>query len=329
MFTRRFGWLVTALFLLIAMIMVGCGVTPSGDQVRTELITVEVIITATPDPNVTPNTIIITATTDRTQVAVPDDIVLDTDDDDEGDASAQLSGTQIAASSSDDDEEEDDDNGVPSSCLIHIVEDGDSVFGIAELYGVDPFIMLNINGFTEETAFLNIGDELVVPVEGCPVEDLIVTQLEVTDEAEATAELTAEATPEATEPAQTFTPSPSPTITLAPTAPDSEIEIVEVIRAGDVTVEGVRIRNNGRLVDIDGWPLTDSEDNEYIFVDKLIFEGGEYIVNTRSGQDVPTELYWGLEEAVWEIGDVVILSDDEGEVQATFRIEEDEDTDEP
>lgn len=329
MFTRRFGWLVTALFLLIAMIMVGCGVTPSGDQVRTELITVEVIITATPDPNVTPNTIIITATTDRTQVAVPDDIVLDTDDDDEGDASAQLSGTQIAASSSDDDEEEDDDNGVPSSCLIHIVEDGDSVFGIAELYGVDPFIMLNINGFTEETAFLNIGDELVVPVEGCPVEDLIVTQLEVTDEAEATAELTAEATPEATEPAQTFTPSPSPTITLAPTATDSEIEIVEVIRAGDVTVEGVRIRNNGRLVDIDGWTLTDSEDNEYIFVDKLIFEGGEYIVNTRSGQDVPTELYWGLEEAVWEIGDVVILSDDEGEVQATFRIEEDEDTDEP
>ncbi|MEO1164377.1 MAG: lamin tail domain-containing protein [Chloroflexota bacterium] len=317
MFIRKFGWLLTTLFLLLAMIIVGCGVPASGDQVRTELITVEVIITATPDPNVTPNVIIVTATTDRTQVAVPDDIVPDTDDEDGG--STQLSGTQIAASSSEDTE---DDNGVPSSCLIHIVEDGDSVFGIAEIYGVDPFIMLNINGFTEETAFLNIGDELVVPVEGCPIEDLLVTQVELTEEAEATAEFTEESTAEATEPAQTFTPSPSPTITLPPVATDSEIEIVEVIRPGDVTAEGVRIRNNGRLVDIDGWTLADSEGNEYTFVDKLIFEGGEYTIYTRSGQDVPAILYWGLEEDVWEIGDVVTLSDADGEVQATFRVEE-------
>lgn len=317
---RRLFWLFTSLIMMASVLIAGCTVGGAGDQVRTELITVQVIVTATPDPDVTPNVIIITATLDRTQVAVPDDIVPESD----GTASSQ----QLNVTQSPDDESS--DSGIPTECLIHIVDEGDTIFALAEDYGVNPFVMLEVNGFTEETAFLNIGDELIVPIEGCPIEEIVPPTLELPDDesettAEATAEVTAEVTSEATEEAENLTPSPTPTVTLAPTATNSEVEIVEVIRAGDVTVEGVRIRNNGRLIDVAGWTISDTEGNEFTFDALLIFSNSEHTVYTRTSDNTPIASYWGLEEPVWQAGDVVTLTDDDGEVQAVYRIpEEDE-----
>lgn len=315
---RKLFWLFTALLVLTCLILVSCTDNGSGSQVRTQLVTVPpIIITATPDPNVTPNVIIVTATFDRTQVAVPDDIVPE----DSGTQTTPGFGvTQIADAQS---VTEDPDSGVPSGCLSHTVEEGDTVFGVAEVYGVNPFLMLEVNGFTEETAFLNIGDVLVVPVEGCAVEEIVPlideSEAEVTEEPEATAEVTGEATEDAD-----LTPSPTPTVTLAPTAVDSEIEIVEVLRPGDVTAEGVRIRNNGRLVDVAGWTLSDADGNEFTFEELLIFSQSEHTVYTRAGDNVPVASYWGLEEAVWEPGDVVTLADETGDVQAVYRITSDD-----
>ena len=36
------------------------------------------------------------------------------------------------------------------------------------------------------------------------------------------------------------------------------------------------------------------------------------------GQDTPTDLYWGLEEPIWESGELVTLLDSEDTIQATF-----------
>ncbi|MGJ3240773.1 MAG: lamin tail domain-containing protein [Anaerolineae bacterium] len=323
---RRLFWLFMTFAIMISLVVVGCGVVPTGEQVRTELITVQVIVTATPDPNVTPNVIIITTTPDRTQVAVPDGIV---PADSGTNNSTLFTGTQIAGNASSADGET--DSSVPVGCIVHVVGEGDTIFGLAEDYGVNPFVMLEVNGFTEDTAFLNIGDELTVPIEGCPIEELIISTpepdtSEETEEAEATAEVTAESTAEATTEAD-LTPSPTPTITLEPTAVNSEVEIVEVIRAGDVTAEGVRIRNNGRLVDVAGWTLSDAEGNEFVFDDLLIFSNAEHTVYTRSSQNTPIASYWGLEEAVWQPGDVITLRDDEGNAQAVLRIPADDDDD--
>ncbi|MGB7342566.1 MAG: lamin tail domain-containing protein [Phototrophicaceae bacterium] len=317
MLSRKLFWLSLTLSVMAALIIAGCGVTPSGDQIRTELITVQVIITATPDPNASPEIIIITATLDRTQVAVPDGIVPETTASANGVTALQVtqSADTSAASTSN----------VPEGCLPHIVEDGDTIFGLADIYGVNPFIMLEVNGYTEDTAFLNIGDELIVPVEGCPIESIIVVTPVLDDsDTEVTEEVTAEVTSEATEPAN-LTPSPSPTITLPPTATNSSIEIVEVIRAGDVTAEGVRIRNNGRLVDVAGWTLTDADDNEYTFEELLIFSNAEHTIYTRASQNTPIASFWGLEEPIWEVGDVVTLRDEDGNVQAVLRITGDTD----
>jgi hypothetical protein len=160
---------------------------------------------------------------------------------------------------------------------------------------------------------------LIVPIEGCPIEQIVVNSVSIDGSEGDETEVTEEVTAEATESANT-TPTVTATITLAPTAVDSEIEIVGIVRAGDVTAEGIRIRNNGRVVDISNWVLSDADGNSYTFTDQLIFSNAELTLYTRTGQDVPISRYWGLETAVWQAGDVATLVDEEGEVQATYRV---------
>lgn len=329
---RRFILLTGVITTLMAILVAGCSFTAPGNQVRTELITVVVYISQTPDPNVTPNVTVVTATPDRTQVSVPDGIAPVVRDNDDTTPEFDVTPLDNANGSAQGANTSDEGSALPDQCFPHIVEENDTVFGLADIYGVNPYLLLEVNGFTEDDAFLNIGDTLIIPLEDCPIQQLITPTatasqtpsptVEVTEDPTEETQPTAEpsATPTATEPAETATPTPSPTITLAPTATNSEIEIVGVLRVGDVTAEGVRILNNGRMVNMLGWTLSDIEGNEYVFDELRIFQQAEHIVYTRSGQNGPLTSYWGLEEAVWQEGDIVTLTDADGRVQAIYRV---------
>lgn len=297
------------------------------------LVTVPIVITATPDPLYTPPVIIITATVDRTQVALPPEIL-------DSASAANASGVDTMGTTPgtplptlDLEGAQELNPGIaetaaalPQNCILHTIVEGDTPFGIAAEYGADPFLMLDANGLTEETStLLQIGQIVIVPLEGCPVEQLptfvdssgaagITETEEATDEAEVTAEVT--------ETLQfTLTPSPSPTITLAPTAANAQIEIVGVVRPGDVTAEGVRIRNTGANLRVTGWRLTDLDGNEYVFPELLIFSQTEVTLFTRAGQNTPVALFWGLDRAVWgEDGDIITLYDAQDQVQSTLRL---------
>jgi hypothetical protein len=168
---------------------------------------------------------------------------------------------------------------------------------------------------TEETSTsLQVGDILIVPLEGCPLEAQA-AGAEPTDTPEG------EATVEAGTEDLTVSPSPSPTITLAPTAADAQIEIVEVVGAGDVTAEAVRIRNLGNTTDVTDWTLSDAQGNVFTFPQQLLFSNSELTVYTREGQKTPVALFWGRDAAVWgEAGDVLTLRDADGQVQASLRL---------
>jgi hypothetical protein len=214
---------------------------------------------------------------------------------------------------------------LPENCIVHVMEDGDTPFGVAEIYDANPFDLLEVNGLDDESSrFLDVGDVLIVPLEGCPLTAAQVAAVTGGDEADETdatptAEIGNEATEEVTEEAE---PTVVPTITLPPTAVNAQVQIVRVIGAGDITAEGIEIRNTGGVVDLTDWTLEDSEGNIFTFPEQRLFTNGLVTIYTRRGTNTPIALYWGRSQAVWgEPGDSVTLADEDGDAQASLRLD--------
>jgi hypothetical protein len=268
---------------------------------------VEILITTTPDPNATVPVKIITTTPLPGQVlGIPTDILS------QAASTPAPSQTFDATALGADPDLQGTVTALPENCILHAVEAGDTPFAIAELYGADGFALLAVNGLTEETAaFLQIGEVLIVPLEGCPLQP---------QEAPAGAATALPNAEDTEEPEDTRTPTVTPTITLVPTAINAQVDIVQVIKAGDVTSEGIEIRNNGPVVDLSDWTLSDAEGNVYVFPERRLFTGGQLTVYTRVGEDTAIAHYWGRTEAIWDPSDVVTLADEDGRVQATLRL---------
>jgi hypothetical protein len=207
---------------------------------------------------------------------------------------------------------------LPAGCIIHTIESGDTPFGLGEVYGVSGFDIMEANGLTDETAgLLQLGQELIIPLEGCAltVADIATpTDLPEIDIQGLSEEETAEATVESL-------PTATPTVTLAPTAANAAVTITTILSAGDVTAEGVEIRNDGALVDLTGWTLTDADGNVFTFPEQRLFTGGLVTVYTRVGANTSIALFWNRNTAVWGTNDVATLRDEDGVVQSTFRVQ--------
>jgi hypothetical protein len=187
-------------------------------------------------------------------------------------------------------------------CIRHIVEAGDMVISIAQQYGVYPGDILLANGL-EEDHILQIGDVLIIPVEGCGVLN----------------------TPTPTS-VPTNTPfqfaQPAPTVTLPPTAVNAQVEITDVQFPGDVNSEAVEIRNLGNVVNLQGWTLINERDETFLFPEFRMQQGSLVRIFSRQGQNTPAALYWGRETPAWREGETITLQDSSGQVQSTFRIGE-------
>lgn len=306
---------VSVVGTVLALQVFGFG-QPSQTQ-RVQIVTVEVLITATPDPNATVPVIVITATTDRTQVALPPELLPEGTTliaptlDANALATTQGEGATLA---------------LPQNCITHVVQAGEAPFSIAAQYGANPFTLLQVNNLTEQTAvLLQIGDVLIVPLEGCPLDQLPgnVTNganPNVAPPAQATLNASATAQADATL-ALSPTAGATATLTLPPTAQNAQVQIVGIEKAGDVTAEGVRIRNSGNTINVTGWTLSDAQGNTYTFGERIIFSNQEVTLYTRAGQNTPTVAFWGLDTPVWgDAGDIVTLRDARGNVQATLRV---------
>jgi len=297
---------------------------------ETVMVTVQLLITATRDENAPPQVTIITATPDqnRTQVAVPETL-LDSANAATSPALSTRPTLDVSGAQELNPNVAQTATALPQNCLLHTIVEGDTPFGIAAQYGANPFLMLDANGLTEETATgLQIGDTLIVPLEGCPVQQLP-SYVAAPRAGEPTFTPTPKVSPtptglgtEEVSPAQSATAKPSPTITLAPTAQNAKVTIIGVEKVGDVTAEGVRIRNSGDTTNLAGWTMTDTEGNTYTFKEQLVFSQAEITIYTRAGTDTPQVRFWGLDRAVWNAGDVVTLKDTKGQVIATRRVDE-------
>jgi hypothetical protein len=287
-------------------------------EVRERLVTFELIITTTPDPNAQGQIVIVTATPGPNETSVanlPPDLTSGAQG---ASGIPTLDPTQLGVNPN----LAQAATALPQNCIPHVLADGENPAIVADIYGADVFDLLAVNGIDEDSArFLQIGDVLIVPLEGCELLETgeVISALGTDDEAE-TEEPDTDATeePEGTAPATV-----QPTITLAPTATNAQVEIVDVIAAGDITLEAVEIRNSGNTINMSGWTLSDGQGNTYVFPDeRRLFSNASVTINTRAGQNTPIVLYWGRDTAIFEAGDVVVLADSDGVVQASLRIPE-------
>jgi LysM repeat protein len=279
------------------------------------------IVTATPNPNATAAIRIITATPEPGSISALPTGVLDVTSTSEAGSvdniipaggspvpptlDPELAGNPEVQATA---------NALPPGCILHVLQEDEFISTLAETYETDMFAILEVNGLTEDDAtFLQIGQVLIIPLEGCPLVAPLPT------EEGSTADATSEeptANPEIT-----LEPTLTPTVTLAPTAVDAQVEISEVIGKGDITSEHVLVINKGATVTITGWTLSDLDGNVYTFPETRLFNDGLMEVWTQVGSNTPVKRYWGLTRAVWgDPGDVITLMDADGNVQATLRL---------
>lgn len=321
---RPILFILINILVSIVVIMVVITALNQGDRPEQSplVVTVPVLITTTPDA-AQPQVIIVTATLPAGQVVLPTDIIAEIQLSDTRaplptldetlvattGAGAALAGTQMA---------------LPSNCIPHVLQEGEFPSLIAQQYGVSVADLLAVNDLTEETsAFLQIGQVLIVPLEGCELtaETIGATQT-ATLLPPATATLPA--TPTAIQPTATISPTATrtPTATLPATAANAQVAIMAVRDAGILMREMVEIRNTGNgVVDLSGWTLRGADGVEYTFsAERRMFGGASLTLFSRVGQDTPVALYWNRQEPAFARGDVVTLFDNQGRAQSTFTV---------
>ena len=183
---------------------------------------------------------------------------------------------------------------------VYVVQSGDTLGKIATEFDVPVADIMAANGLDNPNV-INAGQSLIIPVGGLT-------------------------TPTAPPPTAAPTQAALPTVTAAFMQGDVNVEIVAVIGVGSLTDEAVFIRNSGsQTVALQGWTLSDPVGRVYTFDQVTLFGGSDELnagisVHTEAGQDNSTDLYWGLEQAIWHIGDTITLRNPAGVLQAEYTI---------
>ncbi len=310
-----------AISIGVAMLVISLWTASQPPQQSLIVQTFEVIITATPGPTQTPWVVTvqsgapINAPARSPQPGEPT-VAPTLNPEILPDIATSAALTQIAIQASGSEEQ------------TYTVQAGDNPSLIAEAFEVPLADLLCANdlGTVDDPEFIYEGQVLIIPGADFVCEAGAAVA-EVEPEA-ATGEETTDTGEEATLAGAVDTAlsneTPIPTVTLAPTAEDARVIIVQVVGAGDVTSEGVELRNQGGLVDLQGWTLYDTEGHIYTFPEARLFADGSVTVFTRVGEDTAIALFWNQTEPVWQEGDVVSLADADGVVQSTFRVGVDE-----
>lgn len=188
----------------------------------------------------------------------------------------------------------------PDEPLVHIVAAGDTLSNISRFYDVPLDDIVAANTLLNPNA-LAVGQEVIIPVVADQSGDAVVAAATAT-----------------TDPAA----RPSPVATEPPAAGDVNVQIGEVVGAGQLATEAVQIINSGAgQIGLQDWTVQSESGRVYTFGQVTLFgEGAGILLHTEAGADGATDLYWGLEAPVWQSGETVTLRDADGEVQAAFLV---------
>ncbi len=180
--------------------------------------------------------------------------------------------------------------------LVHIVQGGETLGTISQLYDVTVDDIVAENGLQNEN-FISVGQQLVIPIGGTSTPEPVAT---------AVPEEAVLPTPIATQPVGTG---------------EAVVQITAVIGPDQLEDEAILLTNSGDApIALQNWTLLDEDGHEYRFGQVTLFAGSDLQLNTASGVNGPTALFWGLSEAIWTSGETVTLQDNTGDTRVTFTV---------
>lgn len=170
--------------------------------------------------------------------------------------------------------------------VTYTVQQGDTLGAIAVELDIPIENLMAANGLTDPDT-VSVGQVLIVPSLDSP--------------AAATAQ------------------PPGVEITVTPEG-GPEVVIRGAYQLGSIQSEFVYLENLGGVADMAGWTLDDGQGHEFSFPSFTLYNGGGVNIYTRAGNDSVINLFWGLDEPLWEPGKVISLRDQSGQIHATFRV---------
>ena len=191
--------------------------------------------------------------------------------------------------------------------LVYVVREGDTLSSIAQAHGVTIPEIIAANNLANPDV-LSIGQEIIIPGHFITPTAPPPTEESPAEPSPSEASPTAEVPPDAL---------PSPLPSLTPSGPPV-VEIWQVLGSDRLAVEMVVVRNRGGLANLEKWTLSDAEGNSFVFPALTLFTDGEVRVHSASGQDTPTDLYWGRTAPAWNSGELIALKDAAGNTVDTY-----------
>ena len=102
---------------------------------------------------------------------------------------------------------------------------------------------------------------------------------------------------------------------------DIPVEIVSIVGAGTLNAEWVIVRNaGGEPLSLANWQLKDANRNTFTFPNLTLNTGGAVQIHTIAGTNTVIDLYWGLNDPVWQSGEDAQLLDPSGNVRAVYTV---------
>ena len=182
----------------------------------------------------------------------------------------------------------------PVGPQVHIVAAGEALGGIAVQYDVSIDEIVAENGLQDANSIF-VGQQLVIPSDDVPI---------------------------ASDPAAVEEAAVEPLPTAEVVAGNSTFEISSVSGVGDISAEQILIVNTGaETAFLNGWTLSNDAGSTYTFSDIVLFgDGAGITVHSGIGENTPSDLFWGNSAPAWASGNVIVLRNAEGNLQAEFKV---------
>ncbi|MCP4416508.1 MAG: lamin tail domain-containing protein, partial [Chloroflexi bacterium] len=120
-------------------------------------------------------------------------------------------------------------------------------------------------------------------------------------------------------PQESVLPTPIPTESIS--TGEANVVITAVIGPSQLADEAVLLTNSGDArIALQNWKLLDEDGYEYQFAQVTLYAGSDLRINTGSGANSPTALFWGLDEPIWTSGETVTLQDSSGATHMTYEV---------